>query len=148
MMFFLILNRKRYSMESKHYERQEELMKVIYQSALKVHSALGPGLLESVYEVCLLHELTKRGLLVERQKLLPIAYDGMIIDSGLRLDLIVEREIIIELKSVESLIPVHQAQILTYMKLAKKELGYLMNFNEKLLRNGVKRFTLRGNIDQ
>ena len=147
-MFFLILSRKHYSMESKHYEKQEEWMKTIYQSALKVHSALGPGLLESVYEVCLLHELTKRGLLVERQKLLPIAYDGMIIDSGLRLDLIVEREIIIELKSVESLIPVHQAQMLTYMKLAKKELGYLMNFNEKLLRNGVKRFTLRGNIDQ
>jgi GxxExxY protein len=135
-------------MESKHLEKQEEWMKTIYQSALKVHSTLGSGLLESVYETCLLHELTKRGLLVERQKLLPITYDGVIIDSGLRLDLFVEREIIVELKSVESLIPVHQAQILTYMKLAKKELGYLINFNEKLLRNGVKRFTLRGNIDQ
>lgn len=135
-------------MESKRREKQEEWMKTIYQSALKVHSTLGPGLLESVYETCLLHELTKRGLLVERQKLLPITYDGVIIDSGLRLDLFVEREIIVELKSVESLIPVHQAQILTYMKLAKKELGYLINFNEKLLRNGVKRFTLRGNIDQ
>lgn len=148
MNFFLKLSRKHYSMESKHREKQEEWMKTIYQSALKVHSTLGPGLLESVYETCLLHELTKRGLLVERQKLLPITYDGVIIDSGLRLDLFVEREIIVELKSVESLIPVHQAQILTYMKLAKKELGYLINFNEKLLRNGVKRFTLRGNIDQ
>lgn len=135
-------------MESKNYERQEEWMKTIYQSALKVHSTLGPGLLESVYETCMLHEPTKRGLLVERQKTLPIAYDGEIIDSGLRLDLFVERGIIIELKSVDSLIPIHQAQILTYMKLAKKELGYLINFNEKLLRNGVKRFTLRGNIDQ
>lgn len=135
-------------MESKYYERQEELMKVIYQSALKVHSTLGPGLLESVYEICLLHELTKRGLLVERQKVLPIIYDNEVIDSGLRLDLFVEREIIIELKAVDSLAPVHQAQILTYMKLAKKELGYLINFNEKLLRNGVKRFTLRGNIEQ
>lgn len=133
-------------MESKNYEKQEEWMKIIYQSALKVHSTLGPGLLESVYEICLFHELTKRGLLVERQKRLPIIYDGELIDSGLRLDLLVEREIIIELKSVEYLVPVHQAQILTYMKLAKKELGYLINFNEKLLRTGVKRFTLRGNI--
>lgn len=135
-------------MESRNYEKQEELMRVIYHSALKVHSTLGPGLLESVYETCLLHELTKRGLLVERQKILPITYDGVIIDSGLRLDLFVEREIIIELKSVDSLHPVHQAQILTYMKLAKKEFGYLINFNEKLLRNGVRRFTLKGNIDQ
>ncbi|MNK01918.1 hypothetical protein D3C87_197320 [compost metagenome] len=134
-------------MESKNYEKQEEWMKTIYQSALKVHSTLGPGLLESVYETCLLHELTKRGLLVERQKRLPIRYDGVIIDSGLRLDLFVEKQIIVELKSVDYLHPVHQAQILTYMKLAKKELGYLINFNEKLLRNGVKRFTLRGNID-
>ncbi len=135
-------------MELKHYEKQEEWMKTIYQSALKVHSTLGPGLLESVYEICLLHELTKRGLLVERQKALPINYDGVVIDSGLRLDLFIEGEIIIELKAVDSLAPIHQAQILTYMKLAKKELGYLINFNEKLLRNGVKRFTLRGNIDQ
>ena len=121
-------------------------MKIIYQSALKVHSTLGPGLLESVYETCLWHELTQRGLLVERQKVLPINYDGVIIDAGLRLDLFVEQEIILELKSVDFLAPVHQAQILTYMKLGKKELGYLINFNEKLLRNGVKRFTLRGNI--
>ncbi len=135
-------------MELKHYEKQEEWMKTIYQSALKVHSTLGPGLLESVYEICLLHELTKRGLLVERQKALPINYDGVVIDSGLRLDLFIEGEIIIELKAVDSLAPIHQAQILTYMKLAKKELGYLINFNEKLLRNGVKRFTLRGDIDQ
>lgn len=134
-------------MESKKYEREEELMKIIYQCALRVHSALGPGLLESVYEICLLHELTKKGLLVERQKFLPIKYDGVVIDSGLRLDLFVEREIIIELKSVDFLAPVHQAQILTYMKLARKEFGYLINFNEKLLRNGVKRFTLKGNIE-
>lgn len=134
-------------MKSENYEKQEEWMKIIYQSALKVHSTLGPGLLESVYETCLLQELTKKGLLVERQKTLPIIYDGEIIDSGLRLDLFVEREIIIELKSVDFLAPIHQAQILTYMRLAKKELGYLINFNEKLLRNGVKRFTLRGNID-
>lgn len=122
-------------------------MKIIYQCALKVHSTLGTGLLESVYEICLLHELTKRGLLVERQKILPIIYDGEFIDSGLRLDLFVEREIIIELKAVDSLVPVHQAQILTYMKLAKKEFGYLINFNEKLLRNSVRRFTLKGNIN-
>lgn len=93
------------------------------------------------------NELTKEGLFVERQKSLPIVYDGIIIDSGLRLDLFVEQRIIVELKSVEFLAPVHQAQILTYMKLAKKEFGYLINFNEKLLRNGVKRFTLKGNIN-
>lgn len=94
-------------MELKHYEKQEEWMKTIYQSALKVHSTLGPGLLESVYEICLLHELTKRGLLVERQKALPINYDGVVIDSGLRLDLFIEGEIIIELKAVDSLAPIH-----------------------------------------
>jgi GxxExxY protein len=135
-------------MELKNYEKEEALMKTIYQCALKVHSALGPGLLESVYETCLLYELTKNGVTAERQKMLPISYDGIIIDSGLRLDLFVEQEIIVELKSVDTLSPVHQAQILTYMKLAKKEFGYLINFNEKLLRNGVRRFTLKGNIDQ
>lgn len=134
-------------MESKNYEREEKLMKIIYQCALRVHSALGSGLLESVYETCLLHELTKKGFLVERQKFLPIKYDGVVIDSGLRLDLFIEREIIIELKSVDFLAPVHQAQILTYMKLARKEFGYLINFNEKLLRNGLKRFTLKGSIE-
>lgn len=147
MIFFLKLNRKHYSMELRNYEKEEGLMKTIYQCSLRVHSALGPGLLESVYETCLLHELTKEGLFVERQKSLPIVYDGIIIDSGLRLDLFVEQRIIVELKSVEFLAPVHQAQILTYMKLAKKEFGYLINFNEKLLRNGVKRFTLKGNIN-
>ncbi|MDF3026858.1 MAG: hypothetical protein K0S23_1165 [Fluviicola sp.] len=135
-------------MEFKNYEKEEALMKIIYQCALKVHSALGPGLLESVYETCLLYELTKNGVVAERQKMLPISYDGIIIDSGLKLDLFVEQEIIVELKPVDILSPVHQAQILTYMKLAKKEFGYLINFNEKLLRNGVRRFTLKGNIDQ
>jgi len=104
-----------------------------------VHSTLGPGLLESVYEVCLRHELEKLSLSVQAQLPLPVHYDDIELDAGFRIDLLVENEIIIELKSVEKLLPIHQAQLLTYLKLAGKPVGLLINFNTVHLRDGIKR---------
>lgn len=104
-----------------------------------VHSALGPGLLESVYQTCLQYELEKLGLHSQAQLPLPVHYDNIELDAGFRIDLLVEYEIIIELKSVEKLQPIHQAQLLTYLKLAGKPVGLLINFNSIHLRNGIKR---------
>lgn len=111
----------------------------IVDSALKVHRELGPGLLESTYEICLEHELTKRGYLVERQKALPVQYDSIIIDVGYRIDLLVNDSIIIELKAVTELAPIHHAQLLTYLKLSYKPLGFLINFNVPLIKSGIRR---------
>lgn len=111
----------------------------IVDSALKVHRELGPGLLESTYEICLEHELTKRGYSVERQKALPVHYDSIIIDVGYRIDLLVNDSIIIELKAVTELAPIHHAQLLTYLKLSQKPLGFLINFNVPLIKNGIRR---------
>lgn len=111
----------------------------IVDSALKIHKELGPGLLESVYEACLEHELTKRGLSVERQKPQPVHYDGIVIDVGYRLDLLVNDLVIIELKAVAELAPIHQAQLTTYLKLSRKSLGFLINFNVPLIKNGIRR---------
>jgi GxxExxY protein len=116
-----------------------ELSRIIIGSAIKVHQTLGPGLLESTYETCLVHELKKAGLKVEVQVLLPIFYDGLKLDAGYRIDVLVEDKIILELKSVESLLPIHEAQMLTYLRLAKKKLRLLINFNVRLLKNGIKR---------
>ena len=107
--------------------------------AIKVHKALGPGLLESTYEVCLIHELQKAGLKVQSQVALPIIYDGIKLDAGYRIDLLVEDAVIIELKAIDSLLPIHEAQVISYLKLSGKKLGLLINFNVKLLVNGVKR---------
>jgi GxxExxY protein len=107
-----------------------------------VHSALGPGLLENVYEVCLCHELTKRGLSFRRQIVVPIVYDGISFEEGLRLDLLVENLVVCELKAVESANPVFRAQLLTYLKLTGKRLGFLVNFNVPLIKNGLKRVIL------
>lgn len=120
----------------------EELNKVtaiILDCSIEVHKELGPGLLESVYEVCLTKELLSRGLVVQSQVILPVEYKSEILDLDFRIDLLVENEIIIELKAVEGILPVHQAQLLTYLKLADKKLGLLINFNEALLKNGFKR---------
>lgn len=114
----------------------------IIDSALKVHSALGPGLLESAYEACLLHELKKRGLDAASQVLLPVFYDGITVDLGYRVDLIVEDKVIVELKAVEKLHPVHRAQLLSYMKMSGKSLGLLINFSELHLKDGIHRFIL------
>lgn len=125
-----------------HKERLNKISYDIIGCSIKVHSELGPGLLESTYEVCLENELLNLGYLVERQKELPVVYQDVKLDAGYRIDLLVENEIIIELKSVEELAPIHQAQILTYMKLANKHLGLLINFNVTQLKKGIKRFIL------
>jgi GxxExxY protein len=106
---------------------------------MKVHSALGPGLLESTYEACLLHELSKSGLRSARQLALPVIYDGMTLDAGYRIDLLVEDLVIVELKVVEKFLPIHTAQLLSYLKLSNRKLGYVLNFNVLHMRNGIKR---------
>lgn len=123
-------------------EPEQELDRIaseIVDAAFKVHSTLGPGLLESVYETCLVHELRKRGLDVERQVTLPIVYDDLIIDGGLGLDLLVEAQVIVELKAVENLLPVHKAQVSSYLKLSGRHIGLLINFNVPLIKDGIKR---------
>lgn len=120
----------------------ELLANKVFKSALKVHKTLGAGLLESVYEICLTHELEKLGLKVERQVALPIVYDGIALDAGMRLDLWIDRKLIIEVKAVESLLPIHQAQLMTYLKLTGNRLGLLINFNIALIKNGIRRVVL------
>jgi GxxExxY protein len=114
----------------------------VVDAGLKVHQALGPGLLESTYEQCLLHELHTRGMAAERQVPLPIIYDGARIDAGYRIDLLVNGAIIVEVKAVEALKPIHQAQLLTYLKLSGCRIGLLMNFHVVLFKQGLKRLVL------
>jgi GxxExxY protein len=111
----------------------------IINAALKVHSALGPGLLESAYQACLAHELRKAGFKVQTEVLLPVVYDGIELDLGYRIDLLVNDLVIVELKAVEKITPVHQAQLLSYLKLSKKSLGLIINFNVLRLKDGIKR---------
>ena len=118
----------------------DRIGKAIVDSAFRVHSALGPGLLESVYETCMFHELTRRGLKVRKRVELPIRYDDILLESGLRLDLLVEDKVIIELKAVDKIIPVYTAQILSYLRLARLRLGFRINFNVVLIKDGIKRF--------
>jgi len=122
--------------------RLEETFKLILDNAVKVHSALGPGLLESAYDECLMYELVQSGLCVERQKALPLIYKDVRLDAGYRIDLMVEGRIIVEIKSIEALADIHLAQILTYMKLSNSKLGLLVNFNVKQLKEGIKRVIL------
>ena len=123
-------------------ERDEAIAKKIVDAAYTVHKNLGPGLLEKIYEVCFCHELTKRGLLYQRQVSLPIVYDGMTFDEGLRLDVVVEDSIICELKAVDLVNPVWEAQILSHLKLTKRRLGFLINFNVPLIKKGISRIIL------
>ncbi|MCB9294249.1 MAG: GxxExxY protein [Lewinellaceae bacterium] len=118
----------------------EEIGRLIVDSAYAVHYNLGPGLLEKVYEVCFCHELSKRGLSFQRQQYVPIEYDGVTFDEGLRVDVFVEGQVICELKAVEEVNPVWQAQILSHLKLADKRLGYLINFNVPKIKEGIRRF--------
>lgn len=118
---------------------ENELGRVIVDCAYQVHTKLGPGLLESVYEVALAYELKKRGLHVERQLPIPIVYDDLQFDEGFRADVIVENLVILELKSVEVVHPVHKKQLLTYLRLADKRLGYLVNFGAELIKDGISR---------
>jgi GxxExxY protein len=118
------------------------LARTVVDAAFKVHTELGPGLLESVYQACLQHELRKRGLHVESQVALPITFDGLLIEAGLRIDLLVESKLIVEVKATEENHPVHQAQLLTCLKLSQKRLGLLINFNVPRIRDGIKRIAL------
>ena len=118
---------------------ENEISKIVVEAALKVHKALGPGLLESAYEECLAYELIKSGLFIEKQKALPLVYEEIKLDPGYRVDILVENKLIIEIKSVEALNDVHLAQILTYLKLSGCKLGLLINFNVALIKNGIKR---------
>ncbi|HZC17293.1 MAG TPA: GxxExxY protein, partial [Caulobacteraceae bacterium] len=111
-------------------------------AGLKVHKALGPGLLESAYEHCLAYELVTRGISLRRQVALPVVYEGVRLDAGYRLDIVVEDLIVIEIKAVEAPSRLHEAQVLTYLKLSGHRLGFLMNFNVELFKNGVRRLVL------
>jgi len=117
----------------------EQIFKIVLDKSFEVHTALGPGLLESAYEECLFYELKQSGLKVEKQKALPLVYKEVKLEAGYRIDLIVENIIIIEIKAVEALNDVHMAQILTYLKLSKCKLGLLVNFNVRHLKEGIKR---------
>jgi GxxExxY protein len=117
----------------------EEVARQIVGAAIKVHRALGPGLLESAYQKCLEYELRKRALQVECEVLLPVIYEGVQIDAGYRIDMLVEGCVIIENKTVEKLLPIHQAQLLTYLKLRDCRLGFLLNWNVPLMKQGIKR---------
>ena len=121
-------------------EYEEFLAKKIVNAAYKVHTALGPGLLEKVYEICFCHELEKLGIHVARQLDIPIIYDGLIFEEGLRLDVLVDNLIICELKAVDIVNPVWEAQILSHLKLTGKKLGFLINFNVPLIKQGIKRY--------
>lgn len=120
--------------------KEEEVGKKIVDAAFAVHKELGPGLLEKVYEVCFCHELGKRELVFKRQLEIPIIYDGRMLEEGLRLDVHFEDLVICELKAVDEINPVWQAQILSHLKLTGKRLGYLINFNVPLIKNGIRRF--------
>ena len=114
----------------------------IIGAAIEVHRALGPGLLESTYHVCLAHELRQQGLEVEREKVLPVVYKGVTLDCGYRIDLLVEHTVIVELKAVQELTAIHEAQILSYLKLSGCPVGLLINFNVRQLTEGIKRFRI------
>jgi len=118
---------------------ENEIGEAVLGAAMKVHSAVGPGLLESVYETCLTHELRKQGFDVQRPVALPVEYDGQRIDAGFRLDIVVAEKVVVEVKAVERTAPIHTAQILTYLKLGGFKLGYLLNFNVVHMRDGIKR---------
>jgi GxxExxY protein len=118
---------------------ENELSKIVFNCALKVHQHLGPGLLESAYEECLFYELMKTGLDIQKQKALPLVYEEVKLDVGYRIDIIIENKLILEIKSVEALNDIHFAQLLTYLKLTNCKLGMLINFNVLLIKNGIKR---------
>ncbi len=117
----------------------DQVTEKIIGAAMKVHSALGPGLLESAYQACLFREIEKQGLSAESEVLLPVIYDGETIDVGYRMDLLVEQQIVVELKSVDKILPIHEAQLITYLKLSHKKVGLLINFNVLHLRDGITR---------
>lgn len=125
---------------------ENELAKAVVDSAFAVHQKLGPGLFESTYQICLVHELLKKGIPVEAEKVLPVMYDGLKLDAGYRIDLLVGGKLIVELKSIKAVDDIHLAQIITYLKLSNCKLGLLINFNVKYIKDGIKRIA-NGMID-
>ena|SRR5579862_1370959 len=119
--------------------QQDPRIRAIIGAAIDVHRQLGPGLLESAYEECLCHELHLCGMAFERQVELPVSYRGLNLDCGYRIDLIVEKEVLLELKAIERILPIHEAQLLTYLKLSRKRVGLLINFNVPILTQGIRR---------
>ena len=118
---------------------ENEIGKIVVDSAIKIHKALGPGLLEGAYEACLTHELRMRGLDVQSQVGLPIKYEDVTLDVGYRIDILIEGKVILELKAVEKLLPIHEAQLLSYLKLSNCRLGFLLNFNVFKMKDGIRR---------
>ena len=136
---------KKITTERTEYTEKEEfdtLTGDIIGAAIEVHRALGPGLLESAYEACLMHELRLRRLNVEHQKPLPILYKGVILDCGYRLDIVVENQVIVEIKAVSGIVPIHEAQLLSYLKMSDYKRGLLINFNVTMLKDGLRRMRL------
>ncbi|MGO8703370.1 MAG: GxxExxY protein [Candidatus Brocadiia bacterium] len=123
-------------------EETDRVAKEVVDAAYKIHSTLGPGLLENVYEICMVHDLTRRKLHVERQVAMPILFENIRLDAGLRLDMVVNNCVVIENKAVEKLLALHEAQLLTYLKLSGLRLGLLINFNVPLIKDGIKRIAL------
>ena len=127
---------------------EQEYNRITYQiirCAMEVHRHLGPGLMESVYDFCLFQEIQNAGLKVERQKLLPVTYKGNVLEKDFYIDQLVENEIVLELKSIDGVLPVHEAQLLTYLKLSDRKLGLLINFNVPVLKDGIRR-KINGNL--
>jgi GxxExxY protein len=122
--------------------RTEEVAREIVDAAIKIHKALGPGLLESVYEICLCHELAKRNIPFRRQLALPVVYDGIRLETGFRIDVLADNCVIVELKTAECITPLYEAQLLTHLKLSGKRLGFLLNFNVPVMKQGIKRFVV------
>lgn len=118
---------------------QERIASEIVDTAIKVHTKLGPGLLEGAYEACVVYELTKRGLTVRSQVPMPVRYDDIVLDIGYRLDILVENEVVLELKAIEKFMPIHSAQLLSYLRLGNYRIGFLLNFNTVHMRDGIKR---------
>ena len=118
---------------------ENEIGKLVIDASMKVHTALGAGLLETIYETCLAHELEKQGLTVKKQAALPIVYDDLRVDNAFRIDLLVNDKVVVELKAIDKLLPVHTAQLLSYLKLGNYKLGYLLNFNVVHMKDGIKR---------
>ncbi|MBK7131744.1 MAG: GxxExxY protein [Bacteroidales bacterium] len=119
-----------------------EITKEVIGCAIEVHRNLGPGLLESAYEECLAYELSKKDLVIKRQQPAPVVYKEIKLECGYRIDLLIENSVVVELKAVDAINPVHEAQILTYMKFAGKSVGLLINFNVTVLRNGIRRYRI------
>ena len=123
-------------------DHEEWLCKQVVECAFKVHNGLGPGLLEKIYETCFCYELSKRGIEYQRQVYLPLIYDDLTFDEGLKLDVFIDKTVVCELKAVDEVNPIWQAQILSHLKLTAKHVGFLINFNTKLIKNGIRRYCL------